>query len=71
MRKKDYELIASQIKWTSTAYGYGDSERNAVRQVAHELANVFEQEYPKFDRQKFLTACGIFVTEEGNVISVR
>lgn len=59
MTKKDYELIAEQIKWTSTAYGYGVSEKNAVQQVAHELATVFAQDNPKFAKLKFLAACGI------------
>ena len=33
-----------------------------VRRFAHALADYFEQDNPRFDRERFLEACGVEVT---------
>lgn len=55
MTRKDYVLIASILK---------DSEGNIIDDMARDaLADMFadalEDENPRFDREKFLRACGI------------
>lgn len=63
MTKKDYELIAGTFRsfYSSKAYG-GDIEvgaRLGVQDLAEGLAYDLARDNPKFDRQKFLKACGI------------
>jgi len=63
MTKKDYELIAQSI-WRS---GYM-KDKNKVRQeakeamrrlIANDLCGSLANENPRFDRTRFLEACGI------------
>ncbi len=63
MTKKDYELIARSV-WRS---GYVP-DKNKVRQVAKtamrrliaiDLASSLKEDNPRFDREKFMSACGI------------
>lgn len=60
MRKKDYELIGSAFRYGETI----PTGENQLYWVADFLASKLERAYPKFDRQKFLTACGIEVSIE-------
>lgn len=55
MTKKDYVLIAAAIKAASNAPGY--PQRNAF--VAFALADALQRDNPRFDRAKFLAACGV------------
>lgn len=52
MTKKDYELIASVILKT-------DNEYDSIHKLVISLINVFQKDNPKFDSDKFLTACGL------------
>jgi hypothetical protein len=54
MTKKHYEAIASIIEY----YAHDTTVYNAL---ANRLADYFAQDNPKFDRQRFLKACGIEV----------
>lgn len=56
MTKKDYELIASVIY--SLYLGHENWNRNA-EQVASRFADMLSEKNPKFNRSKFLQACGI------------
>lgn len=58
MTRKDYELIASAFRLSS------EGERNAdhVRgnhDAAITLSSLLQQQNPRFDRTKFLRACGL------------
>lgn len=58
MTKKDYELIAQEIRLLynpirELPVGYG------VRLTALNLRTAFAKQNPKFDSKKFLTACGM------------
>lgn len=55
MRKKDYELIGDAFRYGNTI----PADENQLYWVADFLASKLERNYPEFDRQKFLTACGI------------
>lgn len=55
LTKKYYVMIANAIKRASDAPGY--AERNAF--VAHELADEFARDNARFDRARFLKACGV------------
>jgi hypothetical protein len=56
MTKKDYELIANGFVMTLTsAYNGPEGYKLAVEYMADEL----EHENPRFNRIKFMEACGI------------
>ena len=50
--KKDYLAIAQAIKENMNA-------EHAPQLIALELANHFEKSNPRFDRKRFLKACGL------------
>lgn len=61
MTKKDYELIAktfNDVMYSNQGW-YSESAKQAHTWVAKALAEVFTEENPKFNRDKFLKACGI------------
>lgn len=53
MTRKDYKLIAEVIavSW------FGNAELKA--DLANNLADKLEQDNPRFDRSRFLIACGV------------
>lgn len=55
MTRKDYVVIAEAIRKASQAPGY--AERNAF--VAHAIADALAADNPRFDRARFLSACGV------------
>lgn len=64
MTKKDYELVASElftelanIGGPKTQYNYGRVD--GFRGIVYRLAVAFENNNDKFDKDKFLTACGV------------
>lgn len=65
MTKKDYELIAQSVRRTRMVEGWDKNQLRkqakmaALRLVANDLAGSLYGDNPRFDRTKFLTACGI------------
>ena len=62
MTKKDYVAIARIINTSNRETG--DKAANQARKhlldcVANDLADIMERDNPKFDRARFLTACGV------------
>jgi hypothetical protein len=55
MSRKDFEAIATIIDVTRADYGAD----GGVREVATELANYFVRVNHRFDRERFLEACGL------------
>lgn len=69
MTKKDYELIASAFYPFCTEMADGNitlskDEKQGARVVAIKMSTTLGAKDPKFDRNKFLIACGI-ETHEG------
>lgn len=58
MTKKDYELIASTLDRIVTRTG---EETGLYITICEWLADSFEAANPKFNRSKFLQACGLEV----------
>lgn len=59
MTKKDYIAIASAIE---TAYATHDDDRLDMRFLKHlsnMVADKLSEDNPRFDRAKFLKACGV------------
>jgi hypothetical protein len=59
MTKKDYELIAGAIREDLNCYKDLTHEAVAVRVLARRLATQLESTNPRFNRELFLTACGV------------
>ena len=53
MTKKDYAIIAKAI---ANTYDISDIGRASV---ANEIARALAADNPRFDRNRFLTACGV------------
>jgi hypothetical protein len=58
MTRKDYQLIADAINLSKWSSG-NDIHLETIRTVAQDLATKLAQENPRFDRARFLTACGV------------
>jgi hypothetical protein len=61
MTRKDYELIAKALKTQieiSRTYNEKDGEL-AVSNIAYDLVKDLATENPRFDKDRFLVACGL------------
>ena len=56
MTRKDYELVANAIARMPT---FAPTLRTTQHSVARALADAFETDNPRFNRETFLKACGI------------
>lgn len=62
MSKKDFEAIAAMFNSSidNTVKGeYNDGYNDALVSMAWEIADHFAAQNPRFDRYRFLTACGL------------
>lgn len=59
MTRKDYVLLAEAIKAAVEATDY--PERLGALLAANEIAHRLQQDNPRFDRARFLKACGLEV----------
>ena len=61
MTKRDYERIAHVIAVTET------SEQEFRLAIIYALADCFEQDNPRFDRNQFMLACSVGPTAAAQV----
>lgn len=59
MSRKDYEAIAAALKDEALSLSHVDGASTCVPAIAARLATVFADDNPRFDRARFLAACGI------------
>jgi hypothetical protein len=59
MTRKDYEAIAERIAQNAEKYQY-DRGADIVAEIAEDLAEIFADENPRFDRDRFIDACGVY-----------
>ena len=58
MTRKDFELIASVLKnFELQGNGRPIDDRDII---AYDIADAIELEHPRFDRYRFLVACGVY-----------
>lgn len=57
MTRKDYVLIAEAFKVAAEAVDY--PERLGALLAANEIAHRLERDNPRFDRARFMAACGL------------
>ncbi len=55
MSRKDYELIAAQF---AALFRNHPDLRGFTRRIAESMADAFARDNSRFDRGRFLTACG-------------
>lgn len=61
MTRKDYVLIAEAFKQEAEQYfdrGEESAEKAAIRLTAQRMARMLESDNARFDRARFLRACG-------------
>jgi hypothetical protein len=61
MTRKDYELLAEAIRLTRNKADFQGFtvEESTLSAVANSMAQLLEYENPRFDRKRFLEACGV------------
>lgn len=59
MTRKDYQLIAGVLQQNRAQFGQYDERAITLDAVAHQFATALEDTNPRFDRARFLTACGV------------
>ncbi len=59
MTRKDYELIAERISSSREADARNGREEELLDSVSRRLADALASENPRFDRERFLRACGV------------
>jgi hypothetical protein len=62
MTRKDYIRFAAMFKVQRAYVGQfksGDMMRLTIESIANETATIFEQDNARFDRARFLKACGV------------
>tara|TARA_R100000306_G_C4366999_1_gene138141 strand:+ start:773 stop:1021 length:249 start_codon:yes stop_codon:yes gene_type:complete len=71
LTKKHFELIASAIKGTdvSDIVACSASARCCKGVIARELAREFALLNPRFDEDRFLSACGVREEYDGNYVA--
>ena len=64
LSRKDYKAIAQILHDQGDAFVRGDDGFHLLEILAHNLAWYFEQDNPRFDREKFIEACRYESEEE-------
>jgi hypothetical protein len=59
MTRKDFELIAGVISQLSADFNNGGEDTVSLSIVAKELASALAGTNERFNRETFLTACGV------------
>lgn len=60
LSKKDHEAIAQIIKQATDEHKANQPTRYVLEGIGLRLATYFEDNNSRFDRQRFLTACGLY-----------
>jgi hypothetical protein len=59
MTRKDYKAIADVLNEQQKDFSEHDDGRMLLAIIASRLSQYMAQDNPRFDRSKFLTACGV------------
>lgn len=59
MTKKDYEKIAAILKSRHMRRTLSGDERQLMTLLAHDFADMLEEDNPQFDRHRFFEAAGV------------
>lgn len=59
MTRKDYVMIAEILRNNREDFIEGEDGFHLIYVLAHQIANGLEADNPRFDRARFLVACGV------------
>ena len=59
MTRKDFEMLAAAIQSSLLEFADPSEGKDGIRTVANTLAQALRHDNPRFDRDRFLTACGL------------
>jgi hypothetical protein len=59
MTKKHFIKIAAAFNTEYTSPWRNESERYMLSRLAHQITDAAQEDNPRFDRKRFLKACGI------------
>jgi len=59
MTRKDYVMIAETLRINRRDFNEGEDGLMLLNILAHQFANSLEEDNPRFDRHRFLDACGV------------
>jgi hypothetical protein len=59
MTRKDYIMIANIIAFNQVDFVEGDDGHTLLKILANQFANELQADNPRFDRARFLAACGV------------
>jgi hypothetical protein len=59
LTRKDYKAIANILNDQQADFNEGDDGKALLNIVAHQLSHYMAQDNPRFNRSKFLEACGV------------
>jgi len=59
MTRKDYVMIAEILKFNQKDFIEGEDGFALIGILAHQFANRLQEDNPRFDRARFLNACGV------------
>jgi hypothetical protein len=59
MTRKDFVLIAESFRYSLSSLDEGSVSFMVVCVAAENMANALRRSNPRFDRERFLTACGV------------
>ena len=59
MTRKDYVMIAEILKFNRRDFNEGEDGLSLLNILSHQFANSLQDDNPRFDRARFLDACGV------------
>jgi hypothetical protein len=59
MTRKDYELIAKVFNYLAVDVANGDYDTITMSQIVENLSLELQKDNPRFNRARFLSACGV------------
>jgi len=59
MTRKDYIMIAEIIAFNQEQFVEGEDGHTLLKILANQFANELQADNPRFDRARFLAACGV------------
>ena len=59
MTRKDYVMIADILRNNREDFIEGEDGFTVIEIIANQMASALQADNPRFDRARFLTACGV------------
>lgn len=61
MTRKDFQAVTDIIRsFSKGAINYDLEGRHVLERITEEMADLFQKDNPRFDKEKFYEACGYY-----------